>query len=83
MSEDYLRFIQIKKFNKGLLLLPPELRAIYTQNSEDQDNERQRLVIDYIAGVMDSFALKEYSSYFGASSLAKIYNPDVLSNDCT
>jgi dGTPase len=63
-------------FNKDLSLLPPELKAIYRNNkSEDL---KKRLVIDYIAGMMDSFALKEYSSYFGASSLDKIYEKNIF-----
>lgn len=61
-----------KKFNNNLSLLPPELRIPENQLSE---LIRKRAVIDYIAGMMDSFALKEYSNYFGASSLDKIYDP--------
>ncbi|MEL4898346.1 hypothetical protein [Crocosphaera sp. Alani8] len=59
------------KFNKDLLLLPPELRAI--AHAQTDKTLLQRVVIDYIAGMMDSFAVKEYQRYYGASSLDIIY----------
>lgn len=57
-----------KNFNKNLMLLPPEYRAI------SEKSGKSRVIIDYIAGMMDSFAIQEYERYFGASSLSKIYN---------
>lgn len=62
-------------FNKNLLLLPPELRAI----AKDTNDElvRKRVVIDYIAGMMDSFAVQEYKRYFGSSSLDMIYDKNI------
>jgi dGTPase len=63
-------------FNKNLSLFPPELKAIYYKNKSEP--LKQRLVIDYIAGMMDSFALREYSSYFGSSALDKIYEKNVF-----
>lgn len=54
-----------KKYNRGNILLPPELRNL----SDCKD----RLVIDYIAGMMDSFAAQEYEKYFGKGSLESIY----------
>lgn len=55
------------QYNKNSILLPPEYR-IYTSA-----NGRKRLVIDYIAGMMDSYAVKEYEKYYGANSLSSIY----------
>jgi dGTPase len=56
-----------KKYNKGNILLPAELRLI--------KDPQERLVIDYIAGMMDSYAAQEYERYFGKGSLDKIYCP--------
>jgi dGTPase len=67
------------KFNKDLLLLPPELRAI-AKGAKDDDLIRKRVVIDYIAGMMDAFAVQEYQRYFGASSLDKIYDQNIWGN---
>lgn len=55
------------KFNNNLMLLPPEYR-VSSEKSGDK-----RVVIDYIAGMMDSFAIQEYERYFGSSSLNKLY----------
>jgi dGTPase len=45
--------------------LPPEIRCL--------KDSRERLVIDYIAGMMDSVAAQEYEKYFGKGSLDNIY----------
>lgn len=60
-----------KNYNKDLKLLPPEYRSLVTQYSQE------RLVIDYIAGMMDSFAVKEFIQYFGESEYQKAYNNGV------
>jgi predicted deoxyguanosinetriphosphate triphosphohydrolase len=52
-------------YNKNNILLPPELRCL--------DDCKTRLVVDYISGMMDSFAAQEYERYFGKGSLEKIY----------
>lgn len=67
------------KFNKDLLLLPPELRAI-TKNISDDYLIQKRVIIDYIAGMMDSFAIQEYKRYFGSSSLDMIYDRNIWAN---
>lgn len=54
-----------KKYNKDNILLPPELRNL--------NDCKDRLVVDYIAGMMDSFAAQEYEKYFGKGSLESIY----------
>lgn len=53
-----------RKVNKGLILLPPEYR-----------NEAQwkRSVADYIGGMMDSFAIQEFTRYFGKNELDRLY----------
>jgi dGTPase len=68
------------RFNDKFLLLPPEYRAIAKQVERKTQQEtitKKRVVIDYIAGMMDSFAIQEYQRYFGASSLEKIYEKNV------
>ncbi|MBL4764406.1 MAG: deoxyguanosinetriphosphate triphosphohydrolase, partial [Colwellia sp.] len=52
-------------FNKGNILLPPELRNI--------DEPKKRLVTDYISGMMDNYAIQEYEKYFGPGSSEKIF----------
>lgn len=52
-------------YNRDNLLLPAELRHV--------EAPVERVVIDYIAGMMDSFAAQEYERYFGKGSLEKIY----------
>ncbi|NVE01683.1 dGTP triphosphohydrolase [Massilia sp. BJB1822] len=54
-----------KQYNKDNILLPPELRCL--------KDSRERLVIDYISGMMDSNAAQEYEKYFGEGSLDAIY----------
>jgi dGTPase len=57
-------------FNKDLMLLPPEYR-----HGHNNEAVRKRSVIDYIAGMMDSFAEQEYQRYFGSTSLDRLYPP--------
>lgn len=54
-----------KTYNRDRLLLPPELRKV--------EAPLERVVIDYIAGMMDSFAAQEYERYFGKGSLDGYY----------
>jgi dGTPase len=56
-----------QSYNRGRMLLPPELRKVEAKN--------ERVVIDYIAGMMDSYAAQEYERYFGSGALDKIYFP--------
>ncbi|UGQ44733.1 dGTP triphosphohydrolase [Massilia endophytica] len=53
------------RYNRDNILLPPELRCL--------KDSRERLVIDYISGMMDSYAAQEYEKYFGKGSLDAIY----------
>lgn len=54
-----------KKYNKDNILLPPELRGL--------TDCKDRVVVDYIAGMMDSFAAQEYERFFGKGSSEAIY----------
>lgn len=53
------------EYNKNNMLLPPELRSI--------NSHKERLVTDYISGMMDSYAAQEYEKYFGKGSLDRFY----------
>ncbi len=64
-----------EKFNDRLMLLPPEYRK-----GHEKEQTRARNVIDYIAGMMDSFAVHEYQRYYGSSSLEKQYTQGDCSN---
>lgn len=54
-----------KTFNKDNKLLPIEYRS----------EKRKRSITDYIAGMMDSYALKVYENIYGKGSLEEIYHP--------
>jgi predicted deoxyguanosinetriphosphate triphosphohydrolase len=54
-----------KTYNKDNMLLPPELRCV--------KGDSKRLVTDYIAGMMDLYAVQEYERYFGKGSLDRCY----------
>ncbi len=56
-----------KKFNKGLMLLPPEYRG------DGDPTKRKRSVVDYIGGMMDSFAIQEFAKYFGKGELDRLF----------
>jgi predicted deoxyguanosinetriphosphate triphosphohydrolase len=52
-------------YNKNNILLPAELRTIH--------DCKDRIITDYISGMMDSFAAQEYEKYFGKGSTEKLY----------
>jgi dGTPase len=54
-----------EKFNKDLVLLPAEYR---------DKSEKVRTILDYIGGMMDSYAIDQYKVYFGNNSLDCLYN---------
>lgn len=54
-----------ESYNVNNTLLPAELRG--------RGDNKGRLVVDYIAGMMDAFAAQEYERYFGKGSLEKIF----------
>lgn len=58
-----------KNFNKDNILLPIEYR-------KNGDSEKRRAITDYIAGMMDSFAIKTYGDIYGSNALNKIYTPE-------
>ncbi|MGB5822826.1 MAG: dNTP triphosphohydrolase [Proteocatella sp.] len=57
-----------EQFNKEGMLLPPEYRPKSGSKLEP------RSVIDYLSGMMDSYALSAYKKYFGENSLEEIYS---------
>lgn len=57
-----------EQFNRDGMLLPPEYRPKPGEKLE------ARSVIDYLSGMMDSYALSAYKKYFGEKSLEEIYS---------
>ena len=55
-----------EEFNPNNILLPAELRGL--------NYPKQRLVADYIAGMMDAFAAQEYERFFGSGALQALYD---------
>lgn len=49
--------------------LPVEFRY----NKSDEKTTKKRLVIDYIAGMMDSFAISSYEKFYGKTCLENLY----------
>jgi dGTPase len=66
-----------QSYNKDGKLLPVDYVQSYTleknQNNFFKSNELSQPVCDYIAGMMDSFAIEQYKKYFGNNSLDNIY----------
>ncbi len=56
-----------EKFNCGLKFMPAEYRIC------EDETERARNVIDFIAGMMDQFAVQEYTKYYGEGEFNKLY----------
>lgn len=54
-----------EKFNKDLVLLPADYR---------DKSDKERTILDYIGGMMDSYAIDQYKVYFGNNSLDKLYD---------
>lgn len=63
-----------ESFNKDNMLLPVEYREIAKIDGRD------RAIADYISGMMESFAIKLFTDYFGKGALEKIYDKNVFSN---
>lgn len=55
------------RFNVRSELLPPEYRST--------DVPLARNVLDFLSGMMDSFALQQYEQFFGAGRLSGLYHP--------
>lgn len=66
-----------QSYNKDGKLLPMDYIQGYElekdHNNLFNSNELSQPVCDYIAGMMDSFAIEQYKKYFGNNSLDKIY----------
>jgi dGTPase len=54
-----------EKFNENLILLPADYR---------DEKDKERTVLDYIGGMMDSYAINQYKVYFGSNSLDCLYD---------
>lgn len=61
-------------FNQDHLFLPVEYRPL-----NGQKDSPKRLIIDYISGMMDSFAITTYEKYFGKLSSGHLYDSKVFS----
>ncbi|WP_105617646.1 deoxyguanosinetriphosphate triphosphohydrolase family protein [Vallitalea okinawensis] len=57
------------KYNKNGMLLPVQYRPI----QKDDPKELKRCAVDYIAGMMDTYAIDVYKKYYGNKSLDKLY----------
>jgi len=62
-----------ENFNRDNILLPIEYR-------KKDGVEKYRAITDYIAGMMDSFAIKTYEGIYGSNNLHKIYNENDFEN---
>lgn len=65
-----------QSYNQGGKLLPIDYIQSYKLKHDGNNydsNDFSRLIRDYIAGMMDSFAIEQYKKYFGNNSLDKIY----------
>ncbi len=60
-------------FNNSGAFLPVEYRHIGSDCAE-----KKRLIIDYLAGMMDYFAISTYEKLFGKSKLEKIYDSGIF-----
>ena len=65
IRELYQVFID-DKFNSNNMLLPAEFRI-------DTGVTRERAVIDYLAGMMDTFAIETHKKYYGPTALERLY----------
>lgn len=53
-------------FNKSNLLLPVEFRK--------SEEDRERMVADYISGMMDSYSIKIFEDLYGKSAMGNLYD---------
>ncbi|KNF09328.1 deoxyguanosinetriphosphate triphosphohydrolase [Gottschalkia purinilytica] len=53
-----------KIFNRGYKLLPVEFRP----KSDCSEEETRRLIVDYISGMMDNYAISTYEKFFGKAN---------------
>ncbi len=64
---DLFEILTNEKFNKHFKLLPPE----YRPRQHDGYRDPHRLVVDYIAGMMDTFATAVHKKFLGEKPLFK------------
>ena len=63
-------FYMSENYNKDLKLLPAEFRHKDLISAKFREYKK-RTIIDYIAGMTDEFATKEYIKYYGETSLVE------------
>jgi dGTPase len=56
-------------FNKDNLLLPVEFRG-----TEENKESKERMIADYISGMMDSYAVQVFQNFYGKSASDIIYD---------
>lgn len=64
-------------YNKGGLLMPIEYR--WTANATQ--NEKTRKVLDYISGMMDTYAVEVYTKHFGEDPFTLKYDQEIFKVD--
>ena len=57
-----------EKFNKNNALLSSTYRLF-----GDSEEEKKRRIIDYLAGMMDGYAIGQYKKYFGKDPFSEVY----------
>ncbi len=65
-----------KIYNEKPKLLPPEYRVDgYSKINGETSGDflKERLIIDYIAGMMDSYAFSTYEKFMGAAEVKKLF----------
>ena len=62
------------KYNKDGMLMPVE----YRWNSEDSKESKARKVLDYISGMMDTYAIEVYMKHFGEDPFNVKYDREVF-----
>lgn len=58
------------EYNKNGMLLPIEYRW-----TESSTKSIHRNVLDYLSGMMDEYAIRQYALYFGQSKVDNLYHP--------
>lgn len=66
-------------YNSNFSLLPSQYRPTEQElSSGNIDQALQRHVIDYIGGMMDSYAIATYEKFFGKGSASKKFDADIF-----
>ena len=63
------------EYNKEGMLMPVE----YRWNSKDNKETKARKVLDYISGMMDTYAIETYMKHFGEDPFNVKYAREIFS----